>query len=71
MDAAEKSVQLRDGELEYDYLIVATGASHAYFGHDELAPAPGFKSWRMRSRFGGAFWSRSSGRAGNRASDGH
>jgi NADH:ubiquinone reductase (H+-translocating) len=30
--------------LEYDYLIVATGASHSYFGHDEFEPfAPGLK----------------------------
>jgi len=31
--------------LDYDYLIVATGASHSYFGHDEFEPfAPGLKS---------------------------
>jgi NADH:quinone reductase (non-electrogenic) len=31
--------------LEYDYLILATGASHSYFGHDEFAQfAPGLKS---------------------------
>jgi NADH:quinone reductase (non-electrogenic) len=31
--------------LEYDYLILATGASHSYFGHDEFARfAPGLKS---------------------------
>ena len=31
--------------IEYDYLILATGASHSYFGHDEFAPfAPGLKS---------------------------
>jgi NADH dehydrogenase FAD-containing subunit len=31
--------------LEYDYLILATGASQSYFGHDEFAPfAPGLKS---------------------------
>src|SRR5262245_44841756 len=30
--------------LEYDYLILATGASHSYFGHDEFEPfAPGLK----------------------------
>jgi NADH dehydrogenase len=35
-----------DGErIGYDYLIVATGASHAYFGHDDWAEfAPGLKS---------------------------
>src|SRR5258705_5574778 len=31
--------------LEYDYLVLATGASHSYFGHDEFARfAPGLKS---------------------------
>jgi len=31
--------------LEYDYLILAPGASHSYFGHDEFEPfAPGLKS---------------------------
>jgi NADH dehydrogenase len=34
-----------DGELGYDYLIVAAGATHAYFGHDEWrASAPGLKT---------------------------
>jgi len=33
------------GELDYDYLIVAAGARHAYFGHDEWAEeAPGLKT---------------------------
>jgi NADH dehydrogenase len=33
------------GGLEYDYLIVATGASDAYFGHEEWSPdAPGLKT---------------------------
>ena len=32
-------------EISYDYLIVATGAAHAYFGHPEWAPrAPGLKT---------------------------
>ena len=36
---------LRDGELAYDSLIVATGATHSYFGHDEWAVhAPGLKT---------------------------
>ncbi len=31
--------------LDYDYLIIASGATHAYFGHDEWAPiAPGLKT---------------------------
>jgi NADH dehydrogenase len=38
-------VQLLDGEVAYDYLIVASGATHSYFGHDEwLEPAPGLKT---------------------------
>ena len=31
--------------MPYDYLIIATGARHAYFGHDDWAPfAPGLKT---------------------------
>ena len=31
--------------IEYDYLVIATGATHSYFGHDEFATfAPGLKS---------------------------
>jgi NADH dehydrogenase len=34
-----------DWPLGYDYLILATGATHSYFGHNEFAPfAPGMKS---------------------------
>ena len=46
IDVAARKVQLSDGaSLEYDYLIVATGARHSYFGHDEWEPlAPGLKS---------------------------
>ena len=41
-----RRVTLEDGSLvEYDFLIVATGTSHTYFGHDEWAPyAPGLKT---------------------------
>src|SRR5262245_50013385 len=43
-DLAEKRVQLADGALEYDYLIIAAGVRHAYFGHEEWEPlAPGIK----------------------------
>jgi NADH:ubiquinone reductase (H+-translocating) len=42
---ARRRVILDTGELTYDYLIVATGATHSYFGHDEWARfAPGLKS---------------------------
>lgn len=46
IDVNERRVLLTDGtHVPYDYLIVATGASHAYFGHEEWAPyAPGLKS---------------------------
>ena len=46
IDPSRRVITLTDGaELGYDYLIVATGASHAYFGHEEWAPnAPGLKT---------------------------
>src|SRR5580704_810357 len=44
-DLEHRLVKLPDSELPYDYLIVAAGASHAYFGHDEWEPlAPGLKT---------------------------
>ena len=45
VDVASRTVRLADGELPYDYLIVATGARHSYFGHGEWEPlAPGLKT---------------------------
>src|ERR1700738_2053958 len=46
VDAASKRVLFEDGDaLPYDTLILATGARHAYFGHDEWEPfAPGLKT---------------------------
>jgi NADH dehydrogenase len=45
IDLPRKRVEFRDGAVEYDYLILATGATHSYFGHDEWeAYAPGLKS---------------------------
>lgn len=45
IDLARRRVQLRLGPLDYDFLIVATGATHAYFGHDDWATdAPGLKT---------------------------
>lgn len=44
-DLARKVVQLPDLEVPFDYLIVAAGAQHSYFGHDEWEPlAPGLKT---------------------------
>jgi NADH dehydrogenase len=37
VDVPGKRVLLADGELPYDYLIVATGATHSYFGRDDWA----------------------------------
>jgi NADH dehydrogenase len=44
VDARQKLLRTNFGEVPYDYLVVATGATHAYFGHDEWADyAPGLK----------------------------
>jgi NADH dehydrogenase len=45
VDLHEKNVRLRDGTIPYNYLILATGATHSYFGHDDWAAfAPGLKT---------------------------
>jgi len=45
IDTKRRKVVLQDGEVEYDYLILATGAGHSYFGHPEWeAYAPGLKT---------------------------
>src|SRR5580704_8116993 len=45
VDLHAKVVELDEDMVAYDYLVVATGARHSYFGHDEWAPfAPGLKS---------------------------
>jgi NADH dehydrogenase len=46
VDPARRRLRLADGaELAYDFLVVATGATHSYFGHDAWAPvAPGLKT---------------------------
>lgn len=44
-DLERRTVKLHDHEISYDYLVVAAGATHAYFGHDDWAPlAPGLKT---------------------------
>jgi NADH dehydrogenase len=62
IDVEAQLVHADRGQLTipYDYLIVASGASHAYFGHDEWEPmAPGLKSLEdaleIRHRFLSAF----------------
>ena len=44
IDPVNRRVKLDDGELAYDFLIVATGATHSYFGKDWAGAAPGLKS---------------------------
>ncbi|MEN3371218.1 MAG: hypothetical protein V7609_3361 [Verrucomicrobiota bacterium] len=45
VDVVAKKLNLGDQEVSYDYLILATGSRHSYFGHDEWEKlAPGLKS---------------------------
>src|SRR5437016_2191869 len=45
VDVPAKTVDIGDRKLTYDYLILATGARHSYFGHNEWEKlAPGLKS---------------------------
>ncbi len=45
IDPAARSIHSSAGSFEYDFLILATGASHSYFGHDDWEGlAPGLKS---------------------------
>src|SRR3954463_21355 len=45
IDTAARRVKLSPGDLDYDYLLVASGATHAYFGHDNWERfAPGLKN---------------------------
>ncbi|RQP26052.1 NAD(P)/FAD-dependent oxidoreductase [Piscinibacter terrae] len=61
IDAAARQLVLDGSEpLEYDHLIVAAGATHSYFGHDEWAEhAPGLKTladaFSIRAKVIGAF----------------
>jgi NADH dehydrogenase len=60
IDVHGRRIIMEEGVVPYDYLVVATGATHAYFGHDEWAPlAPGLKTiddaTELRRRFLHAF----------------
>ena len=45
VEPERRTLILTDGEVSYDFLILATGATHAYFGHDEWeVTAPGLKT---------------------------
>jgi NADH dehydrogenase len=58
---ARRQVRLAEGrDLAYDYLVLAAGSGHSYFGHDDWAPhAPGLKTLEealeIRRRFLSAF----------------
>jgi NADH dehydrogenase len=60
IDAPARRVHTSQIDLAYDYLILATGSTHSYFGHDDWAPfAPGLKhiadATEIRRRFQLAF----------------
>ena len=60
IDVQQRRVRVDGAEIDYDYLIVATGMTHAYFGHDAWAEhAPGLKTvaeaLEIRSRILRAF----------------
>lgn len=63
IDRTRRIVSLDDWrEVPYEYLIVATGARHAYFGHDDWEPvAPGLKKSTTPPKFAAAFCSPSKG----------
>ena len=45
IDTTKRRVRADTLEIPYDYLVLATGVTHSYFGHDEWAPfAPGLKT---------------------------
>ena len=45
VDVDARRVRTQTLSIPYDYLVLATGATHSYFGHDEWAPyAPGLKT---------------------------
>jgi NADH:ubiquinone reductase (H+-translocating) len=60
LDAVGKRLLLADGELSFDFLVVAAGGAHSYFGNDRWEEhAPGLKTihdaTRIRSRIYAAF----------------
>ena len=45
IDTAARQVSAGEFKIPYDYLVLATGVTHSYFGHDDWAPvAPGLKT---------------------------
>src|ERR1017187_2962688 len=44
-DLGRRAVETPEGDVSYDYLVVAAGAAHSYFGHDDWERyAPGLKT---------------------------
>ena len=51
IDVAAHCAHTAELDLPYDYLVLATGATHSYFGHDDWAPfAPGTQAHCRRDR---------------------
>ena len=45
VDIEKRTIRLAEGQLSYDYLVLATGTTHSYFGHPEWEKyAPGLKT---------------------------
>jgi len=67
VDTVSKQVQAGSLVLPYDYLVLATGATHSYFGHDEwAAAAPGLKQIEDATSIRGGCFSPSSRRSWRR-----
>ena len=58
IDVGAKRIELAEGgSLDYDWLIVATGSKHAYFGHNDWEPnAPGLKTLEDAIAISLSFW---------------
>lgn len=59
IDASAREISLGSGaRLPFDYLVLATGATHSYFGHNDWAPlAPASRPLRTQPRFdAGCCW---------------
>ena len=55
VDPGQKLLHTNFGDVAYDYLVIATGATHSYFGHDEWAATrPASSASRTRPAFAAA-----------------
>ena len=70
IDVAARRVHTSEIDLPYDYLVLATGATHSYFGHDDWEPfAPGLKHIARCDRDQAAVPARLRTRRGGRGRD--